>query len=339
MSRAQRARQRLLCILLSAGLIATLAACRRGESGGESAGADDAADAFKVALVTPGPVSDGGWNASAFDGLMLVKRELGAQVSTVQTGNPAEFEQAFRDYALQSYALVFGHGFEFQDAALGVGARYRGTSFVVSSGSVEAKNVASLTFHLDEATYLAGIVAASLSKSGKAGCVGGIKLPVILATFAGFEAGARSVRPDFQVTTVYTGSFEDVAAAKAATDALIAQGADFVLQNADAAGLGVFQSAKEHGVYAFGTNRDQSEVAPDTVLGSAVISIPQAFLEIAREVKEKRFVGRVVAEGLSNGTVSFVLNPKLADRVPPEVLARVAAAERDIRSGALRVRR
>ncbi|MEW6272895.1 MAG: BMP family protein [Thermodesulfobacteriota bacterium] len=292
---------------------------------------------FRVALLTPGPISDGGWNASAYDGLQLVKKELGAQVSNVQTGTPSEFVQSFRDYAEQGYDLVFGHGFEFQDPALQVGKEFPQTVFVVSSGSVSAPNVASLTFHLDQATYLAGIVAASLSKTGRAGCVGGIKLPVIRTTFEGFTAGARSVNPKFVVAEAYTGSFEDVAAAKAATDALVAQGADFVLQNADAAGLGVFQAAKDRGVLAFGTNRDQSDVAPDTVLASAVISIPTAFLQVAKEVKEKRFTGRVIEEDLASGVIGFVVNPKLADRIPPEVKQRIADAEARIESGALKV--
>jgi basic membrane lipoprotein Med (substrate-binding protein (PBP1-ABC) superfamily) len=317
-------------VALAALALLALCACQRGE---QTAGGD----AFKVALLTPGPISDGGWNASAYDGLQLIKQELGAEVSNVQTGTPSEFAQGFRDYATQGYALVFGHGFEFQDPALQVGAEFPQTAFVVSSGSVHAANVASLTFHLDQATYLAGIVAASLSKSGRAGCVGGIKLPVIVGTFQGFTAGARSVNPSFTVAEAYTGSFEDVAAAKAATDALIAQGADFVLQNADAAGLGVFQSARANGVLAFGTNRDQSDVAPDTVLASAVISIPQAFLHVAREVKEKRFVGRVIEEDLESGTIAFVVNPKLADRIPPDVKQRVADAEAKIKSGAIEV--
>lgn len=306
------------------------------QSGGSS-GSEGGSRRFRVALLTPGPISDGGWNASAYDGLQLIKKELGAEISNVQTGTPSEFVQGFRDYAEQGYDLVIGHGFEFQDAAKQVGAEFPKTVFLVSSGSVQAANVASLTFHLDQATYLAGIVAASLSKSGRAGCVGGIKLPVIRTTFEGFTAGAKSVNPDFVVAEAYTGSFEDVAAAKAATDALIAQGADLVLQNADAAGLGVFQAAKAAGVLVFGTNRDQSDVAPDTVLASAVISIPKAFLQVAQEVKDEKFVGRVVEEDLASGVIDFVVNPKLADRIPAEVTQRVADARAKIVSGALKV--
>jgi basic membrane lipoprotein Med (substrate-binding protein (PBP1-ABC) superfamily) len=323
--------RRAAAALLAAAVPLLLLACRSGEQPAP------AGDRFRVALLTPGPISDGGWNASAYDGLQAIKTELGAEVSNVQTATPSEFVQSFRDYAQQGYDLVFGHGFEFQDPALQVGKEFPATAFVVSSGSVSAPNVASLTFHLDQATYLAGVIAASLSKTGRAGCVGGIKLPVIRTTFAGFAAGARSVNPDFIVAEAFTGSFEDVAAAKAATDALIAQGADLVLQNADAAGLGVFQSAKDNGVLAFGTNRDQSDVAPDTVLASAVISIPTAFFQVAREVKERRFSGRVIEEDLASGVIGFVVNPKLADRIPAEVKQRVADAEAKIKSGALKV--
>lgn len=309
-----------------------LAACE--PSGG---GSNGAADPPRVALLHPGPISDGSWNAGAYEGLERIERELGARVSHTQTSSPSEFERGFRDYASHGYDLVFGHGFEFQDAALAVAEDYPTTVFVVSSGRIAGPNVASLEFRLGEATYLAGILAASLSKSRRAGCVGGIKLPVIEATFAGFAAGARSVDPDFAVATAYTGSFEDVAAARAAADAMIAQGADVLIHNADAAGLGVVQAAREKGVWAIGANSDQSAVAPDTVLASAVISIPDAFLEVAREVFEHRFVGRVIREGLANGVVRLALNPRLAGRIPAEVKARLAAAEKEIVSGELKV--
>jgi basic membrane lipoprotein Med (substrate-binding protein (PBP1-ABC) superfamily) len=195
---------------------------------------------------------------------------------------------------------------------------------------VQAANVASLRYELGEATYLAGLLAGSLSKRGRVGCVGGIRLPVIQQTFDGFHVGAKVAAPNIEVVTAFTGSFEDVAAAKAATDAMIAQGADVVLQNADSAGLGVIQSAKQHGVYAIGTNSDQNAVAPDTVLASAVISIPDSFLAVAREVATGEFRGRIFKEGLASGVVSLVINPKLADRIPAEVMALLKTGEEKI---------
>lgn len=324
---ARPGRVAILAVLLA------LAGCAQRDEGTAPA----TGGGFRVALLTPGPVSDGGWNASAYEGLQRIRDELGATVSNVQTSNPAEFEQGFRDYARQGYSLVIGHGFEYQDAAMKVGAQFPRTAFLVSSGGVSAPNVASLTFRLGEATYLAGIVAASLSKTGKAGCVGGIQLPVIKTTFDGFIAGARSVKPDFAVSTVYTGSFEDVAGAKAATDALIAQGADMILHNADAAGVGVFQAARNGGALAFGTNKDQAPVAPETVLASAVIDMPKAFAQVAREVKDGTFRGRVIGEGFASGCIDFAWNPKLASRVPDDLRAKVDAARAAIAAGTLEV--
>jgi len=66
---------------------------------------------FKVALLNPGPISDAGWNAAAYEGLLAVRDQLGADISQAETKTPPEFEQAFRDYARRGFSLVIGHGF------------------------------------------------------------------------------------------------------------------------------------------------------------------------------------------------------------------------------------
>ncbi len=89
---------------------------------------------FKVALLTPGPVSDAGWNAAAYQGLELIKTKLGADTALVQTKSPADFEDAFRDFASRGFDLIFAHGFEYSDSALEVARSFPNTYFVVSSG-------------------------------------------------------------------------------------------------------------------------------------------------------------------------------------------------------------
>ncbi len=194
-------------------------------------------------MLTPGPVSDGGWNAAAYEGLELIKTRLGAETALVQTTSPADFEDSFRDFASRGFNLVFAHGFEYTDAALRSARDFPNTYFVVSSGGASSRNVASLTFNFDQATYVEGIIAAGVSKTGVAGAIGGVELPTIKATFEGFKRGFLSVRPDGRVLVSYTGNFNDVGAAKEATLAQIGQGADVFIHNADAAGLGVFQAA------------------------------------------------------------------------------------------------
>lgn len=292
---------------------------------------------FQVALLTPGPVSDAGWNALAYEGLLAIREALDAEISQIQTRTPAEFEEGFRDYARRGFDLIFGHGFEFQDAAAAVSPDFPDTVFITTSGNTVRANVAPLRFMLEEATYLEGMMAALLSKSGKAGVVGGMEIPSVKSTVLAFVAGARAIQPEFTVVTAYIGNWEDVGAAKEAALAQIEQGADYLFHNADAAGLGVFQAAQEKGVRAFGANKDQNDVAPEVVIASAVADIPAAFVQVAREVKEKRFVGRVERKGMKDGVITLVVNPRLRKDIPDAVMERVEEARKAIVAGTLQV--
>jgi len=318
-------------------VLAAISSVLSGCSRSETPSAPGEGSSFKVALLSPGPVSDAGWNALAYEGLLLIRDQLGAKVSQMQTKTPAEFEEGFRSYARQGYDLVFGHGFEFQDAAAAVAPDYPGTVFITTSGNTVRKNVAPLRFMLEEATYLQGMLAASMSNTGKAGAVGGIELPSVKSTIIAFEAGAKAVKPDFSVSTSYIGNWEDVGAAKEAALALIQQGADFLFHNADAAGLGVFQAAQERHVYAFGSNKNQNDVAPDVVLASAVADIPHGFLKIAAQVKNQTFVAKVEKLGMKDGVVSLIINPRLAEKIPAPVKDRIEQARSAIVAGTLRV--
>jgi basic membrane protein A and related proteins len=283
---------------------------------------------FKVALLVPGPISDAGWNAAAFDGLELIKDKLGAETAMVQTRSPADFEDSFRDFAARGFNLIFAHGYEYTDSAIDVARSFPNTYFVVSSGSAVSKNVASLTFNIDEAAYVEGVIAGGVSKSGTVGAVGGIELPSIKLTLDGFKRGFLLVQPNGRLIVSYTGKFDDVGAAKEAALAQIAHGADVLMHDADAAGLGVFQAASEAHVYAFGAIRNQNDIAPDVILASAVTSTAEAFLRIATEVKENRFQAKAIEFGMKDGMVRLILNPKLESRIPAATLERALQAEK-----------
>ena len=292
---------------------------------------------FKVALLSPGPISDAGWNALAYEGLLKIRDRLGAETAQIETKTPAEFEEGFRDFAGRGYQLIFGHGFEFQDAAAAVAPDFPKTVFITTSGNTVRPNVAPLRFMLEEATYLAGMLAASVSKTGRAGLIGGMEIPSVKSTFLAFSAGAKAVRSDFVVSTTYIGNWEDVGAAKEAALALIQQGADVLFHNADAAGIGVLQAAEEKHVLAFGSNKNQNNVAAHAVVASAVIDIPSAFLKVAEEVKSGHFVAKIEKLGMKDGVVSLVYNPDLKDRVPADARAAVEGARQRILDGTLTV--
>jgi basic membrane lipoprotein Med (substrate-binding protein (PBP1-ABC) superfamily) len=325
--------------LISTCVIVLVGCARSGDSG---SGGGEAP--FRAALLTAGPVSDAGWYAGAYEGLLLLRDSLGAEVSHQQTRTPAEFDEAFLSYASSGYELIFAHGFEYQDAAIRAGERFPGTTFIVSGGGRVAENVVPLVFQLEEATYLAGMLAAGMSQSRTIGMVGGVAIPPVEGTFRSFEAGARAVDADVEVLESFTGNWDDVGAAKEAAVAQLARGADVIIHNVDAASFGIFQAVREavaggRTVWALGMNRDQNDVAPDVILGSAVIRIPQAFLDLARAWQAGEVGGRPVYEGASAGVIDFVLNPALAERVPASLRASIDSARTRIRAGELNVPR
>lgn len=287
---------------------------------------------FRVALVTPGSIADAAWNSGAYTGLVQIHDSLGVPVSHVEARTPAEQEEALRTYAIQGYNLVFGHGFEFQGPAERVSIDYPSVVFIITSGERVQGNVAPLIFRLNEASYLAGMVAGGLTKTGTIGFVGGVELPPVRDASEAWVAGARAVNPQVQSRTSYLNNWDDAALGREAARALIRVGADMLHHNADAAAIGVFQAAKEApGVYVFGANADQSSLAPARVLGSAVIDLPRALLLVAREVQGGTFMPKVESFGLASGVVQYVPNPALDSLVPAALAARVRAAEDSIK--------
>ena len=316
------------CLL---GIALVAGACTTHDSPGRAS-----APPFRVALLTPGPISDQSWNGGAYQGLLEIRDSLHAEVSHIQTRTPAEFEENFRQYGAQGYTLVFGHGFEFQDAAVRVAPDYPRTIFVTTSGNTVGPNLAGIRFAFEEPSYLAGVLAARMTKSRRLGAIGGTELPPVAASFVAFAHGVRSVDSTIQVSVSYIGNWDDVAAGKEQALAQISRGVDVIFQNADAAGLGVFQAAREtRKAWVIGSNADQNGIAPEVTLGSVLIDLPLAFLTVAREIRSGTFQPHVVALGTRSQVVRFVVNPAARARIPVATLAILDSVTRALDAGAL----
>jgi basic membrane protein A len=294
---------------------------------------------MKVGLLTPGSINDGGWNAIAYEGLQQIHKQLHAEISHQETKTPAEFDEGFRSYGAKGFDLVFGHGFEFQDAALKAGKQYPKTIFITTSGSSVAANVSPMVFELEQATYLLGVIAARESRTGKAGVVGGINLPSIASTFLAFKAGAQSVSPKFEVKEIYTGNFDDAGAAKLATLSLINAGCDFIFHQANEAGRGVFQACEERKVRCFGSNKNQNDMAPDVIVASAVLDVPGAFIYMAKLVRDHKFKPQIYWLGRQQRVVSLVWNDRLKPSISPRTVAEVERLDAAIQAGTFKVPR
>ena len=301
-------------------------------------------ETFKVGMLLPGSIRDQGWNALAHDGLKAIEAELGAEIDYVESLTPDAWEADFRAYAMDGYRLIFGHGYEYQEAAIAVAQDYPEIVFITSAGARGAirENVSSIVFRLEQASYLLGVIAGMMTQTDKIGTIGGQDLPSGRSVFIAFEGGVKSVNPDAVVQRTYVGDWENIAKARELALTQIEEGVDFIFHNANEAGLGVFEAiviAQDSGktVYAFGANRDQSAVSPRAVLANAVIT-PKAYLQLATAVKNGTFESKLhIFTMETEGAIALTYNPELQDQVPEDVQKRVSEAQAKILAGELEV--
>ena len=293
--------------------------------------------AFKMGLLTPGSVNDQGWNTMAYNALKQVEKDLGAEVANVELKqDPASYEKAFRDFAAQGYQLILGHGNEFEDAAKAAAVDYPNVQFFISSSRLSEPTVTGLNTASDQPLYLMGVIAAKMCKA--AGFVGGMEIPPISEALTGFINGAKSVDPNFKVYSTYIGNFDDAAAAKEAALGMIAQGADCIVPDADAAGQGVYQAVvekKDQGVKTFGVFVPATDAAPGQVLANYVSNYGQGVTNLAKQVKEGTYKGgKNVAFGFDMPDVIMLNYDETATtKVPDDVRAAVEAAKKQIVEG------
>lgn len=129
----------------------------------------------------------------------------------------------------------------------------------------------------------------------------------------------------------------DIQAAKQAALSAIDQGADVLIHQANAAAQGVFDAAKEKGVYALGANLDQNDNPSGAVLASATIVAKPAFIALAEQVKAGKYKGGIQLFGMKERAIDFVMNPALAGKVSAEAMTKVELARKEIEAGKLEV--
>lgn len=250
------------------------------------------ADAFKVAIVMPGNITDQSWNQAGYEGLMNAKKELGIEVAYSEKVAQPDQAEAMADYARRGYNVVIGHGGEFQEAANRVARNFPDTMFIVNNGTEPSKNVATLDFYYKQFGYLLGYIAGKMSKSGKVGFIGAQKIKFSTDLVAGYEEGFKQVQPGGQVFVAWTNDWDDIAKGKEAALSQISQGADVLFPTMDNAAVGSLQAAKEKGVWGFYLYYDSIVDWPDTVLQSAILDIKAAMVDVLRLAKDGKIAGK-----------------------------------------------
>jgi basic membrane protein A len=286
-------------------------------------------------------MNDGGWNAAAYKGLMLLK-DKGYDVAFTENVDISSIEETLHNYAANNFDLIIGHGFECGEPVMRVSESYPAIRFFVSGkmpdGVAESNipaNVGFMDMKEYEAAYLAGIIAGGMTKSNIIGYVAGMEIPSQLADMSGFVRGVAAANPQAKVYGVVTGSFEDPTLGKEAALAQIDMGADIIAQSADSTGIGVFEAVGERqGVNLIGYGADQYEMQPDRVITSFITDNPSAIELQAKRVEEGTF-GGLWSPGIAEGICFIAPYHNFESKIPQAVKDQVQAAIDDIKSGKL----
>ena len=265
--------------------------------------------------------------AKVYKNLSIIKNKENLEV--------ADISAAFADYASAGYDVVIGHGYEFGDPALEVAETYPDTKFICTEADASADNVASYVMACEQTAYVEGIIAASTSESGKLGAIGPIPGDSLVKIINGYEDGAKSVNPDIEVQTAWTNSFVDTQLAQEAAKAMIDNGVDVIKHCANACGNGAMTAAVEAGIWCQGDSYDQSSLAPDNILDSAIYNLDVVIDTALGSVADGSFEGDVYNLGMADGAVEVLLSDNLSD----DVKATAQDAIDKIVSGELEVER
>lgn len=292
-------------------------------------------EGLKVALLLSGAANDQGWNQTAYEGAQKACEKYGYELAYTENLEVADISAAFADYASAGYDVVIGHGYEFGDPALEVAETYPDTKFICTEADASADNVASYVMACEQTAYVEGIIAASTSESGKLGTIGPIPGDSLVKIINGYEDGAKSVNPDIEVQTAWTNSFVDTQLAQEAAKAMIDNDVDVIKHCANACGNGAMTAAVEAGIWCQGDSYDQSSLAPDNILDSAIYNLDVVIDTALGSVADGSFEGDVYNLGMADGAVEVLLSDNLSD----DVKATAQDAIDKIVSGELEVER
>ena len=240
-----------------------------GTFGGRAALAADGP--LGITLVVPSPIGDVGWGRALQDGLEPVKAAYGDKVKVTVLENIAEGPDADRimtkSVADGNNFLIAG-SFGYQNGALQIARRNPKVSVLHASGFQVAPNFSPFAAKNFEGTYVLGMAAAALSKTGKLGSVSAFAIPELIASVNAFTLGAQAVNPKAEVTVVWVNSWFDPAKEQEAAKALVAQNCDVIFSNAQDT-PSVVSACEAAGVYSLNLNSSMKKYAPKFYLGCA----------------------------------------------------------------------
>ena len=299
-----------------------------------------AAEPFRVAVVMPSATNDLAFSQSMFDALTRVQEEMGADnfefVFSEGMFVVDDAAAAIRDYASQGYNLIIAHGSQYGSSLQEIAPDFPETSFAwgTTVDTFGLPNVFAYEAASQEGGYVNGVLAATLSTSKLIGVVGPIETGDAKLYVDGFNAGVAATNPDVKVNVTYIGSFSDVALASEAATTHISAGADVLTGTAQMV-VGAIGKAEENNVLWFGTQSNQTSLAPSVVVASQVYHWEGILNEMIALIQGGTFGGQSFKADLANGGEVIEFNPDYA--LPEDAQALADATVQGIIDGSITI--
>jgi len=312
---------------------------------------------LKVGLVTDtGGVNDKSFNQSAWEGVQKAGTDLGMDVKYIESKQPTDYDKNIDEFATEKYDVILTVGFLMGDATAAKAKQYPNIKFAIidnayfpTQGSAACnetvkdcyadgglKNVTSLMFQEDEVGFLAGVVAAGVSKTGTVCTVSGMEIPPVIKYVVGYQNGAKWVNPNIKTLNVYIPSFVDPAKGKETGVSMISQGCDVVFGVGGNTGNGGLLAASEAGLAAIGVDVDQYNTYPEVkgaLVTSAEKNVGVAVYDYLKDVKGKTDKPGVLTANIKNGGVGLAPYHDWDSKVPQSIKDKVTEATNALKAG------
>ena len=290
---------------------------------------------FKIGMVTDvGGVNDGSFNQSAWEGLQRAAENFGCEVKYIESKGDADFVPNIESFLDEDYDLIICTGYVMADAVRDAAELNPDQKFAIvdDASNADLDNVTCMMFEQEQASYLVGLAAGYTTESNVVGFVLGQANETMNSFGYGYLAGVLDANPDATILQYNANSFGDASAGKTAVNTMVTKGADVVFHAAGGTGLGVIDGCKENGIWAIGVDSDQSPLAPETILTSALKRVDNACYDATKKAILGTLEGGVATYDLAAGGVDIA---PTTDNLSKDVLEKIEDAKKDIIAGDL----
>lgn len=334
----------------------------QGEAPAEEPSAEGEANAElpKVVCLLNGNLGDKSFFDSANAGMKLIKDELGCETNVIEMGfDNTVWETTLYEVSDQDWDIIIVGTFQMQEVLEKVALEYPDKKYIIFDSTVsydnaDYSNVYSISFKQNEASYLAGALAAMIAADDSLplsngqkmiSVVAALDIPVLNDFIMGYIQGAVDTVPDTKVSISYIGNFDDTAKAKDLAKAQFGLGSCVAFNVAAQAGLGMIEAAGEEQKYAIGVDADQAMALADSqpeqskVIATSVLkNIDQVLLlSVKRHIAGELPYGQEESLGMEENAVGLAINEVYDGIATDEMKAKIEELQGKIQSGEIKV--